>query len=93
MDGRPAGSKSYIWVYRSGWISSTHHIVLYEYQKTRNSSHPIRFLKDYEAIYREEGKLKHLKTEERLKGVSWYLLIDILFCIRKCHQVPVFGTP
>ena len=46
-DGRPAGSKSYIWVYRSGGISSTHHIVLYEYQKTRNASHPVRFLKDH----------------------------------------------
>lgn len=46
-DGRPAGSKSYIWVYRSGGINSTHHIVLYEYPKTRNASHPVRFLKDH----------------------------------------------
>lgn len=93
MDGRPAGSKSYIWVYRSGGISSTHHIVLYEYQKTRNASHPIRFLKDYEAIYREEGKLKHLKTEERLKQRQLVIkpLVDALFAYAKQHQVPV-GT-
>ena len=151
-DGRPAGSKSYIWVYRSGGISSTHHIVLYEYQKTRNASHPVRFLKDYEgicvtdgyqvyhsaektlehvtiagcwvharryfdealkiipqavrskswgylvmkqiqAIYREEGKLKHLKTEERLKQRQLVIkpLVDALFAYAKQHQVPV-GT-
>lgn len=151
-DGRPAGSKSYIWVYRSGGISSIHHIVLYEYQKTRNASHPIRFLKDYEgicvtdgyqvyhsaektlehvtiagcwvharryfdealkiipqavrskswgylvmkqiqAIYREEGKLKDLKTEERLKQRQLVIkpLVDALFAYAKQHQVPV-GT-
>ena len=151
-DGRPAGSKSYIWVYRSGEIISTHHIVLYEYQKTRNASHPVRFLKDYEgicvtdgyqvyhsaektlehvtiagcwvharryfdetlkiipqavrskswgylvmkqiqAIYREEGKLKHLKTEERLKQRQLVIkpLVDALFAYAKQHQVPV-GT-
>lgn len=151
-DGRPAGSKSYIWVYRSGGISSTHHIVLYEYQKTRNASHPVRFLKDYEgicvtdgyqvyhsaektlehvtiagcwvharryfdealkiipqavrskswgylvmkqiqAIYREEGKLKDLKTEERLKQRQLVIkpLVDALFAYAKQHQVPV-GT-
>ena len=93
MDWRPAGSKSYIWVYRSGGISSTHHIVLYEYQKTRNASHPVRFLKDYEGIYREEGKLKHLKTEERLKQRQLVIkpLVDALFAYAKQHQVPV-GT-
>lgn len=151
-DGRPAGSKSYIWVYRSGGINSTHHIVLYEYQKTRNASHPVRFLKDYEgicvtdgyqvyhsaektlehvtiagcwvharryfdealkiipqavrskswgylvmkqiqAIYREEGKLKDLKTEERLKQRQLVIkpLVDALFAYAKQHQVPV-GT-
>ena len=149
-DGRPAGSKSYIWVYRSGGISSTHHIVLYEYQKTRNASHPVRFLKAYEgicvtdgyqvyhsaektlehvtiagcwvharryfdkalkiipqavrskswgylvmkqiqAIYREEGKLKDLKTEERLKQRQLVIkpLVDALFVYAKQHQVPV----
>lgn len=135
-----------------GGISSTHHIILYEYQKTRNASHPVRFLKDYEgicvtdgyqvyhsaektlehltiagcwvharryfdealkiipqavrskswgylvmkqiqAIYREEGKLKPLKTEERLKQRQLVIkpLVDALFAYAKQHQVPV-GT-
>ena len=39
-DGRPTGSKSYMWVYRSGHQYEEKQIVLYEYQKTRNATHP-----------------------------------------------------
>ena len=46
-DGRPAGSQSWIWVYRSGFMQQERQIILYEYQKTRNASHPRKFLKDY----------------------------------------------
>ena len=42
-DGRPAGSQSYMWVYRSGFVYRDRQIVLYEYQKTRNASHPREF--------------------------------------------------
>ena len=42
-DGRPAGSKSFMWVYRSGYMYSDEQIVLYEYQRTRNASHPRQF--------------------------------------------------
>ena len=45
-DGRPAGSKSYMWVYRSGYMYPEKQIVLYEYQPTRNASHPRVFLQD-----------------------------------------------
>ena len=48
-DGRRAGSKSYMWVYRSGYLYQDEQIVLYEYQKTRNASHPRVFLKDFPA--------------------------------------------
>ena len=37
-DGRPAGSKSWMWVYRSGFMYPEKQIILYEYQKTRNAS-------------------------------------------------------
>ena len=37
-DGRPAGSKSWMWVYRSGFMYPKKQIILYEYQKTRNAS-------------------------------------------------------
>ena len=49
-DGRPAGSKSYMWVYRSGYMYPDRQIVLYEYQRTRNASHPREFLKDFSGI-------------------------------------------
>lgn len=52
-DGRTAGSKSWMWVYRSGFMYPEKQIILYEYQKTRNASHP------------EEGKLSGLSSDER----------------------------
>lgn len=54
-DGRPAGSKSYMWVYRSGHLYQDKPIVLYDYHKTRNSSHPKEFLKDYSGICVTDG--------------------------------------
>ena len=45
-DGRSAGSKSYMWVYRSGHMYPEKQIILYEYQRTRNASHPRVFLTD-----------------------------------------------
>lgn len=49
-DGRKAGSKSWMWVYRFGHLYHIQQIVLYEYQRTRNTSHPQEFLKGYEGI-------------------------------------------
>lgn len=54
-DGRPAGSKSYMWVYRSGYLYQKEQIVLYEFQKTRNASHPREFLKNYSGICVTDG--------------------------------------
>ena len=54
-DGRPAGSKSWMWVYRSGFMYPEKQIILYEYQKTRNASHPREFLKDYSGICVTDG--------------------------------------
>ncbi|MEE1114330.1 MAG: IS66 family transposase, partial [Eubacterium sp.] len=47
-DGRKAGTKSYMWVYRTGQGYVDRPIVLYEYQKTRNSEHPLNFLKGFD---------------------------------------------
>ena len=54
-DGRPAGSKSYMWVYRTGRMYTECQIVLYEYQKTRNASHPREFLKDFSGVCVTDG--------------------------------------
>lgn len=54
-DGRPANSKSYMWVYRSGYMYTDRQIILYEYQKTRNASHPREFLKDFKGVCVTDG--------------------------------------
>ena len=143
-DGRPAGSKSYMWVYRSGHLYEDKQIILYDYETTRKATHPREFLKNYsgvcvtdgyqvyhtiekeleeltiagcwvharrrfdealstipkaaqknsesflvmkqiQAIYREEGKLKDLTSEERLKQRQLIIkpLVDALFVYLK----------
>lgn len=65
-DGRPAGSKSYMWVYRTGRMYTDRQIVLYEYQRTRNASHPREFLKDFSGICVTDGyQVYHTIEKER----------------------------
>lgn len=65
-DGRPAGSQSWMWVYRSGFMQQERQIILYEYQKTRNASHPQKFLKDYTGICVTDGyQVYHTLEKER----------------------------
>ena len=65
-DGRPAGSKSYMWVYRSGHMYEDKQIVLYDYHETRNSSHPREFLKDFNGICVTDGyQVYHTIEKER----------------------------
>lgn len=65
-DGRPAGAKSYMWVYRSGYLYQEEQIVLYEFQKTRNASHPREFLKDYSGICVTDGyQVYHTLEKEK----------------------------
>lgn len=65
-DDRPAGTKSFMWVYRTGRMYTDHQIVLYEYQKTRNASHPREFLKDFNGICVTDGyQVYHTIETER----------------------------
>ena len=65
-DGRPAGSKSYMWIYRTGRMYTDRQIVLYEYQRTRNASHPREFLKDFSGICVTDGyQVYHTIENER----------------------------
>ena len=65
-DGRPAGSKSYMWAYRTGQMYTDRRIVLYEYQRTRNASHPREFLKDFSGICVTDGyQVYHTIENER----------------------------
>ena len=65
-DGRPAGAKSFMWVYRTGRMYTDRQIVLYEYQKTRNASHPREFLKTFNGICVTDGyQVYHMIEAER----------------------------
>lgn len=69
-DGRKAGSKSWMWVYRSGHLYHNQQIVLYEYQKTRNASHPREFLKGYEGICVTDGYQVYHTLEKELEELT-----------------------
>lgn len=68
-DGRKAGSKSWMWVYRSGYLYKERQIVLYEYQRTRNQSHPRTFLKNYSGICVTDGYQVYYSLEKELEDL------------------------
>lgn len=93
-DERSAGSKSYMWVYRSGHLYEEKQIVLYDYHKTRNSSHPREFLRDYSGICVTDGyQVYHTieKEHEDLRIAGCWVharrkFDEALAVIPKAHQ-------
>ena len=93
-DGRSAGAKSYMWVYRSGHLYADRQIVLYDYHKTRNSSHPREFLRDYSGICVTDGyQVYHTleREHEDLQIAGCWVharrkFDDALTVIPKAHQ-------
>lgn len=69
-DGRPAGSKSYMWVHVTGELSPVPKIIVYEYQKTRHSDHPKEYYKNYEGILVTDGLEQYHKIARELKGLT-----------------------
>ena len=69
-DGRKAGSKSWMWVYRSGHLYQNQQIVLYEYQQTRNASHPREFLKGYDGVCVTDGYQVYHTLEKELEELT-----------------------
>ena len=69
-DGRGAGSKSWMWVYRSGHLYQDRQIVLYEYQQTRNASHPREFLKGYDGICVTDGYQVYHTLEKEMEELT-----------------------
>lgn len=69
-DDRKAGSQSYMWVYRSGHLYKDKQIVLYEYQLTRNASHPREFLKGYRGVCVTDGYQVYHTLEKELEELT-----------------------
>ena len=59
-----------MWVYRSGFMYPEKQIILYDYQKTRNASHPRTFLKDYSGICVTDGCQVYHTVEKELEELT-----------------------
>lgn len=65
-ENRTTGKKHYMWVYRTGKMIPDKPIILYEYQPSRNASHPRNFLKDFQGICLTDGyQVYHTIEKER----------------------------
>ena len=65
-ENRTDGAKHYMWVYRTGKMYRDKQIVLYEYQPTRNASHPRDFLKSFTGVCVTDGyQVYHTIEKER----------------------------
>jgi hypothetical protein len=53
-DGKPAKSKSYMWLYRTSG-DTINPIVLYDYKPDRKAEHPKRFLKNFNGYLHADG--------------------------------------
>lgn len=69
-DGRPAGSESRMWVYRSGEYNIDTPVILYDYQKTRSGDHPIQFLKGFSGFLECDGFSGYRKMDRLVEEVS-----------------------
>ena len=76
VDGRSAGSKSQMQVYRNGACDISKPIVLYDYCPIRCSDHPDEFLKGYSGIlvtdeYQTYHALENKREDNKVAG-CWY---------------------
>ena len=69
-DGRPAGSESRMWVYRSGEYNEGKPVILFDYQKTRNGDHAINFLKGFSGYLECDGFSGYRKMDRLIEEVS-----------------------
>lgn len=76
-DGRSAGSKSYMWIYRTGCREPVPLVILYEYQKTRNTSHPREFLKGWNSTRRADATNRPQIIPLRSSPFMYYIATGI----------------
>ena len=68
-DGRPAGVKSYMCVYRTGKYFD-HPIILYDYEKTRGSENPNTFLDGFEGKLLSDGYSAYSKLSRDMERIT-----------------------
>ena len=70
-DGKPAKSKSYMWLYRTSG-DTVNPIVLYEYQPDRKAEHPKRFLKNFNGYLHADGYDGYHDLSDNIKVVGCF---------------------
>lgn len=68
-DGRKPGSKSYMWVHRSGEYYKDKQIVLFEYQPGRDHRFPLEFYKDFKGVLVTDGLSQYHLVERKTDGI------------------------
>lgn len=60
-----------MWVYRTGKMYTDTPVILYEFQKTRNSEHPRKFLKDFEGVVVCDGYSAYHKLDREQDNIQF----------------------
>lgn len=69
-DGPNPGSKSYMWVHRSGELYRDTQIALYEYQKGRDHHLPLEYYKDFQGVLVTDGLQQYHLVDKKLEGLT-----------------------
>ena len=70
-DGKPAKSKSYMWLYRTSG-DTINPIILYDYQPDRKAEHAKRFLKDFNGYLHADGYDGYHDLSDNIKVVGCF---------------------
>ena len=69
-DGGSPGSKSYMWVHRSGELYRDIQIALYEYQKGRHHHFPLEYYKDFKGVLVTDGLQQYHLVDKKSEGLT-----------------------
>ena len=62
--------KSVMWVFRSGEYEKEHPVILFNYQRTRESAHPETFLKGWSGILESDAYSGYKKLDRENEGIT-----------------------
>jgi len=77
-EGKKAQSNSYMWLYRTSG-DAKHHIVLYEYQPSREGKHPKEFLKGFNGFLHSDGYERYHELPENITNVGCWAHVQRKF--------------
>ena len=90
--GRKAETNSYMWLYRTG--AEAPPVVLYEYQTTRSSSHPKRFLNGFKGFLHCDGYqgYHNLSSDITIVGCLAHARRKFDECLKSLSKVEQVGS-